>query len=99
MARFDLYRDPDGQGFLLDVQADMMKHLNTRIVIPLIPADRAPKPARGLNPEFRIGDIPVVMVTQFLAAVPVTALKDQVATLEQHHTTIVDAIDLLMQGF
>jgi toxin CcdB len=99
MARFDLYRDPNGQGFLLDVQANVMTHLNTRVVVPLMPLDRAPRPAKGLNPEFRIGDVPVVMVTQFLAAVPTSVLKDQVATLDQHHTTIVDAIDLLLQGF
>ena len=99
MARFDLYRDPDGQGFLLDVQANMMNHLNTRIAVPLMPLDRAPKPAKGLNPEFMIGDVAVVMVTQFLAAVPTSALKNPVATLDQHHTTIVGAIDLLLQGF
>jgi len=39
------------------------------------------------------------MVTQFHAAVPVSALKEPVATLDQHHTLIVDAIDLLLQGF
>jgi toxin CcdB len=99
MARFDLYRDPNGQGFLLDVQANMMTHLNTRVVVPLMPPDRAPKPGKGLNPEFMIGDVAVVMVTQFLAAVPTSVLKDQVTTLDQHHTTIVDAIDLLLQGF
>jgi hypothetical protein len=55
--------------------------------------------AKGLNPAFTIGDVGVVMVTQFLAAVPMSALKDQVATLDHHHTTIVDAIYLLMQGF
>jgi toxin CcdB len=99
MARFDLYRDPDGQGFLLDVQADLMSHLNTRVVVPLMPQDRAPKPAKGLNPEFMIGGVAVVMVTQFLAAVPTSVLKTPVATLDQHHSTIVDAVDLLMQGF
>lgn len=99
MARFDLYRDPDGHGFLLDVQADMMNHLNTRIVVPLLPSDRAPKPAKGLNPEFTIGDVTVVMVTQFLAAVPTSVLRNPVATLDRHRTAIVGAIDLLLQGF
>jgi toxin CcdB len=99
MARFDVYRDPDGQGYLLDVQANIMGHLNTRIVVPLLPPENAPKPAKGLNPEFVIGEAPVVMVTQFLAAVPISALKEQVATLDRHHTVIVDAIDLLLQGF
>jgi toxin CcdB len=99
MARFDVCRDPDGQGFLLDVQANMMNHLNSRIVVPLMLEAEAPNPAKGLNPGFTIGDVAVVRVTQFLAAVPISALKDQVTTLEQHHTAIVDAIDLLMQGF
>jgi toxin CcdB len=67
MARFDIYRDPDGQGFLLDVQANVMSHLNTRVVVPLMHPAKAPKPAKGLNPEFMIGDVAVVMVTQFLA--------------------------------
>lgn len=99
MARFDVYRVPEGHGFLLDIQAGIMEHLNTRIVVPLMLSSEAPKPAKGLNPEFTIGGIAVVMVTQFLAAVPVSVLKDHVATLDHHHSTIVDAVDLLLQGF
>jgi toxin CcdB len=99
MARFDVYRDPDGHGYLLDVQADLLSHLNTRIVVPLLTTALAPKPAKGLNPVFMIGDTAVVMVTQFLSAVPTSTFKEQVATLDQHHTEIVDAIDLLLQGF
>ena len=99
MARFDVYRDPDGSGYLLDVQADLLNHLNTRIVVPLmLPAD-APKPAKGLNPVYMIGETAVVMMTQFLSAVPISALREQVATLDQHHTEIVDAMGLLLQGF
>jgi hypothetical protein len=32
MARFDVYRNAGGAGLLLDVQADLMRELNTRIV-------------------------------------------------------------------
>jgi toxin CcdB len=99
MARFDVYRDPDGNGYLLDVQANLLSHLNTRIVVPLMLPAAAPLPAKGLNPEFLIGDTAVVMLTQFLSAVPASTLKEQVATLDQHHTEIVAAIDFLMQGF
>jgi toxin CcdB len=99
MARFDVYRNPDGNGYLLDVQADLLSHLNTRIIVPLLPPADAPKPAKGLNPEFMIGDHRVVMATQFLSAMPTSVLKEPVATLDQHHTRIVDAIDLLLQGF
>ncbi|CAM5429606.1 hypothetical protein TMEC54S_03045 [Thauera mechernichensis] len=37
MARFDVYRNSAGEGFLLDVQADLLSHLNTRVVVPLLP--------------------------------------------------------------
>ena len=99
MARFDVYRNSDGHGSLLDVQAALRSDLNTRIVVPLMLPVHAPKPAQRLNPEFTIGGTVVVMVTQFLSAVPTSTLKEQVATLDRHHTQIVDAIDFLLQGF
>jgi toxin CcdB len=99
MARFDVYRAPEGDGYLLDVQANLLTHLNTRIVVPLMLSTAAPKPAKGLNPEFMIGHTAVVMIAQFLSAVPISMLKEPVATLDQHHTKIVDAIDLALQGF
>lgn len=52
MARFGVYRHPEGKGYLLDIQADLLRHLNTRVVVPLLPLDIAPKPAKTLNPVF-----------------------------------------------
>jgi toxin CcdB len=99
MARFDVYRNPEGRGYLLDVQASLLGNLNTRIVVPLLPPDEAPQPARRLNPCFRIGGDDLIMATQFLAAVPSSMLKAPVGTLSDHHSEIVTAIDFLMQGF
>jgi toxin CcdB len=99
MARFDVYRNPDGGGYLLDVQANLLSDLNTRIVVPLLPPDEAPRPARRLNPQFRIGEDEVVMMTQFIAAVPSAILRAPVGTLSNRHTDIVNAVDFLMQGF
>jgi toxin CcdB len=99
MARFDVYKNPDGAGYLLDIQADLLSHLNSRVVVPLMPSSAAPVPARGLNPVFRIAGKDAVMVTQFMAAVPTTALRTAVTNLEAKRNEIVSAIDLLMQGF
>lgn len=98
MARFGLYRNPEGEGYLLDVQADLLDQLNTRVVVPLLPATTAPTPAANLNPVFRIADQPVVMVTQFLAAVPASLLKHPVGDLRQHRYEITSALDVLFQG-
>lgn len=99
MARFDVFPNPDGNGFLLDVQANLLDGLNTRIVVPLIPASSAPLPAKRLNPVFEIGAEPHVMVTQFMAALPVTLLKVPVASLAEHDVEIGNALDMLFVGF
>jgi toxin CcdB len=99
MARFDVYRNPDGAGCLLDIQADLLSHLNTRVVVPLLPLQSAPQPARTLNPCFDIADETLVMSTQFMAAVPANILKNPLTSLSGRRDDIVAAIDLLMQGF
>lgn len=100
MARFDVYARPGGApGYVLDVQADVLSGLNTRVVVPLLPLTDAPTPARRLNPVFEIGAEPHVMVTQFLAAVPRAVLRGPVTTLEDHDSEIMAALDLVLVGF
>jgi len=97
MARYDLY--PDGGNFLLDVQADQLDNLNTRIVVPIrLPHDGA-LPARRLNPVFEIDGRQYVMVTQFASAVRSSGLDEPVGSLGHYHDRIVAALDMLFQGF
>jgi toxin CcdB len=99
MARFDVYKNAGGAGYLLDVQADLLSHFNTRVVVPLLPLDVAPVAARTLNPVFNVEGIPVSMVTQFMAAVPVQMLKSAVLGLDSQRNDITAALDLLFQGY
>ncbi|GMG82701.1 CcdB family protein [Paralimibaculum aggregatum] len=99
MARFDVYANPDGAGYLLDVQTDLLDGLNTRIVVPLLPANDAPSPAQRLNPVFEIVNQRHVMVTQFIAAVPRAILKEPVTTLADHDAEITGALDMAFFGF
>jgi toxin CcdB len=99
MARFDVYPNPSGSGYLLDVQASLLDHLNTRVVVPLLPAAAAPAPAATLNPAFRIAESEVLMLTQFMAAVPTKILRQPVLNLDARRDEIVAAMDLLFQGF
>jgi len=66
MARLDVYEN-GATGYLLDVQADIVYGLNTRLIVPLMPPGMAPLPARRLNPVFEIEGGDYVMVTQYLA--------------------------------
>ncbi|SRR6056297_2525333 len=99
MARFDVFVNPQGPGYLLNVQADLLSHLNTRIVVPLLSRESAPQSARILNPCFLVNDDALVMVTQFMAAVPVSILKFPMTNLQQRRDEVVAAVDFVMQGF
>lgn len=100
MARFDVYARPDGAaGYVLDVQADMLSGLNTRIVVPLLRVADAPIPAKRLNPVFEIGTEPHVMVTQFMAAIPRALLRNPVTTLDDRDSEIMAALDMVLTGF
>ncbi|HYG88705.1 MAG TPA: CcdB family protein [Azospirillum sp.] len=96
MARFDVHRRLDGSGYLLDLQANILRDLNTRFVAPLLPLNEAPRPAAGLNPVFTIEGQPHVMVTQFAGAVRVSELGPCVASLMSEDTAIVAALDMLI---
>ncbi|TVS19338.1 MAG: plasmid maintenance protein CcdB, partial [Gammaproteobacteria bacterium] len=75
MARFDVFENEGGAGYLLDVQSDLLSGLNTRVVVPLLPQFSAPSPAQRLNPVFSIEDQKLVMATQYMAAVPEKELR------------------------
>jgi toxin CcdB len=99
MARFDVYTNRGGAGFLLDVQADLITRLNTRVVVPLLLQDAAPTPADRLNPVFDVQGSNVYMATQFMAAVPQSELTLLVASLDRESDAIFSAIDFLHHGW
>ncbi len=101
MARLDVHPIPGkGQeGYVVDVQADLLSHLATRTVLPLLPEGAAPKPISELNPVFEIGGKRHVLVTQAIASIPGRELKRAVASLAEQHDRITRALDILLLGF
>ena len=100
MARFDVYPMPGGgAGALLDVQADLLERLRTRVVVPLVPVGDAPVPIRDLNPVVRVAGRDLVMLTQAMAAVPVRELRAPVGSLRGEADVVVRALDILLTGF
>lgn len=99
MPRYTVYQNPERDGYLLDLQADINSHFSTRIVAPLFLLDEIPVFAKGLNPVFEVEGRSVVMMTQGMAAVPVQMLKQPVMSLDDRRVEIVAALDLLFQGF
>lgn len=98
MARFDVYSGAQGKGFLLDCQADVLDQLETRVVVPLLPAAGLPAATR-LNPLFDIEGSKVVMSTQLIFAIPVQHLSRRTGSLAKQHVTIMNALDMLLTGY
>ncbi len=98
MARFDVHVGARGRGYLLDCQADLLADLDTRVVVPLLPAEGVPRATR-LNPVFTVGEKPVIMSPQLIFAIPRERLAAPVASLGAEHLVIMNALDLLITGF
>ena len=104
MAQFDVYENQNPETkelipYLLDVQADLLDSLTTRVVVPLITVAAMGKAAKYLNPQFKIKRTSVIMSTAELAGVNLHVLGDKVCSLKEHRTEIVAALDLLFTGF
>ena len=97
MARFDVFRS-QGPGYLLDCQADVLRHFKTRFVVPLLPAQGAVAASR-LHPIFEVEGEKLVMVTQLASAVSLSELGAKAASLADQQMPIMNALDMLMTGY
>lgn len=103
MAQYDVYLNTNADTrdvipFLLDVQADLLDMLSTRVVVPLVVAEEMTLAAKHLNPQFRIKGVAVVMSTAELAGVPGRSLGDKVTSIKNKRDEIIAALDLLFTG-
>ena len=103
MAQFDVYLNPNPDTrkiipYLLDVQADLLDTLATRVVAPLVLAEKMELAARQLNPQFKVKGVAVVMSTAELAGITNRSLGEKVASLKTKRDEIIAALDLLFTG-
>lgn len=100
MARFDIYRYSDAVPFVIDVQANLLADLKTRVVVPLLPQAQAKhEQLPKLKPLIKVKGKNYILMTTDIGALRVSDLKDPVDNAEDQRQTIVDAIDFLFQGF
>ncbi len=63
MAQDALFENPDGEGYGLRAQIDLLSGLNTSIIVPLLMEDWALHPAKQLSPVFETDGTSYVLVT------------------------------------
>lgn len=102
MAQFDVYRNPvgamDNVPFVVDVQSDHLDRMPTRVVVPLGRPDTFLQPVRRLNPVLEVDGEPLILITEQASALPARVLGRKVASLAEHRTDIIAALDFLFTG-
>lgn len=102
MARFDVHRleFPTPTPLVVNVQADLLSSLATRVVIPLAPYNAAsPETLQRLNPVLSLNGERFLLLTADLSVVAASEISEPMGNLEDQRNLIVDAIDFLLQGF
>ena len=103
MAQFDVYENPDKKTnktvpYLLDIQADLLNSLATRVVAPLMTEKAIGRPMTHINPEFHVNKTTVYMSTPELAGIPVKSFGKFICSLKDKRTEIINALDFLFTG-
>jgi toxin CcdB len=104
MAQFDVYANSNRETcdlfpFLLDVQAEILDNLPTRVVVPLLTRSAISKPIPVLNPVFEIQQTEVIMSTPQLVGVNSYILGTKVCSVKEKRDVIIEALDLLFTGY
>jgi len=98
--RFDVYALPRGTTpYVVDVQSEFLSHLDSRMVIPILPKANVQQSIAGLHPLVEIGGDRHVLVTHQLTSILKRDLKHPVASLAEHRDEITRALDILLTGF
>ncbi|SDM10005.1 CcdB family protein [Maricaulis salignorans] len=101
MARFDLFRVNSRRiPLMVDVQAEILGDLASRVVIPLRVVDQAGEPPLpGLKPVLVIGGQSYLLLATDTGAQPIHWLGKPVGNIKEHRDEITSAMDFLFQGF
>lgn len=105
MPQFAVYRNENPGSsedfpFLVDVQADLLDELGTRVVIPLAKsAELAGFPMLYLSPVVTFQGKPYALLTPQLAGIMREELGPQTGSLADQQRVISAALDFLLRGF
>lgn len=98
MAQFDVHRNTgrlqETVPFVVVVQSSQFDGYRRRVVVPLVKTSTVRAPLmRVLNPQFRVGNIDVVLHPLDLVSVPAEQLGECVGSLAESAAAIVCALD------
>ena len=103
MKQYDLYEntDPDSQStypYFVDVQTGLLDDLNSRVVIPIAPAQDAKSFPKNLCPIVEINNKQFALLTHQITTVSSSFLESKEGSLLLNRDDIISALDFLLTG-
>ena len=98
MARYSVYRLRSGTR-VVDCQADILAHLKSRFVVPLLRADEFPGALIRLNPLLQFKRERLLMATHLAVSIPTSEIAKELGSLADQDSMIANALDMLLMGF
>ncbi|MFP4484763.1 MAG: CcdB family protein [Spirochaetaceae bacterium] len=105
MPQFDIHENANASSrkhtpYLLNVQADVLSELVTRVVIPLrAKKGREETVISRLHPVIPVAGVDYIAVVTEMAAIQTSQLGRRVDAAQARRTEITAALDLLLTGF
>ena len=104
MAQFDVYVHPTpaarvGFPYLVELQSGHLRHLSTRLTMPLQRLSRAPEGMpRRLAQTVTIEGESLYLAAHQCAALPASLLRKPVGSLADQRAVVLDALDAVISG-
>jgi toxin CcdB len=102
--QFDVYENLDKDTnqtypYFIDIQTNLLDSLNSRVVIPLTPANsKSEKYPQNLCPIIQFEGNGYALLSHQITSVPLSILKKKVQSAEIFRNEVVNAIDFLVTG-
>jgi hypothetical protein len=84
---------------LLALQHAVANELETRLAVPLIPAERRKRLMAKIEPVIRVEGAPYVAVVSQVRAVPLADFGDVLTNAQSDDRAFIDALDFLVTGY
>ena len=98
MAQYDVYALAGSDDLFLELQANRVQGISTRVGAPLVRKSPSDKPIHRLQPTLVIRDQAYVMLTQHIFSLPAADLKERIDNISGEDYRITSALDLLFHG-
>jgi toxin CcdB len=103
MAQYDVHRNADDETapnfpYIVDMQADLLRHLETRLVVPLGRASPRIQSLTRLTPRVEVDGEPLLFLVNHTVSVPRSILGPIVGSVAENGVDLLNAIDFLLTG-